>query len=55
MIVTLPGFTGDKNDPDADLHRKFIRNEWVDIRMPKTTTYYNNTKAALDYYYDEYE
>ena len=36
MIVSLPGFTGDENDPDVDLHRKFIRNEWVDIRIPKT-------------------
>jgi len=34
------------------VHRKFIRNEWVDIRIPKT---YHNTKAELDYYYDEYE
>jgi len=52
MIVSLPGFTGDENDPEADLHRKFIRNEWVDIRIPKT---YHNTKAELDFYYDEYE
>jgi len=52
MIVSLPGFTGDKNDPDADLHRKFIRNEWVDLRIPKTE---HNTKAELDFYYDEYE
>jgi len=52
MIVSLPGFTGDENDPDADLHRKFIRNEWVDLRIPKTE---HNTKAELDFYYDEYE
>ena len=52
MIVSLPGFTGDINDPDADLHRKFIRNEWVDLRIPKTE---HNTKAELDFYYDEYE
>ena len=55
MIVSLPGFTGGINDPDIDLHRKFIRNEWVDIRMPRSSTYYIDTKAALDYYYDEYE
>ena len=36
MIVSLPGFTGDENDPDADFHRKFIRSEWVSIRMPET-------------------
>jgi len=50
MIVSLPGFNGDKNDPEADFHRKFIRNEWVSIRIPET---YHNTKAALDFYYDE--
>ena len=45
MIVTLPGFIGDKDDPQADLHRKFIRNEWVDIRMPKT--HHENDSAYL--------
>ena len=55
MIISLPDFKGDKNDHDIEQHRKFIRNEWVDIRMPSSSTYYNNTKAALDFYYDEYE
>ena len=45
MIVTLPGFIGDKDDPQADLHRKFIRNEWIDIRMPKTR--HENDSAYL--------
>jgi FeS assembly protein IscX len=45
MIVSLPGFEGDKNDPDADLHRKFIRNEWVSVRMP--ATYHVNDSAYL--------
>jgi len=36
MIVSLPGFTGDKNAPDADLDMKFIRGEWVSVRMPET-------------------
>ena len=45
MIVSLPGFIGDKDDPQADLHRKFIRNEWIDIRMPKTR--HENDSAYL--------
>ena len=39
MIVSLPGFIGDINDPEVDFHRKFIRNAWVDVRIPKTDHY----------------
>ena len=45
MIVSLPDFTGDKNETKADLHRKFIRNEWVSIRMPET--FHINDSAYL--------
>ncbi|MCL2187013.1 MAG: Fe-S cluster assembly protein IscX [Treponema sp.] len=45
MIVSLPGFTGDKNDPEAGFNAKFIRNEWVSIRMPPT--YHENDSAYL--------
>jgi len=47
MIVSLPDFKGDKNDSEAEYHAKFIRNEWVSVRMPKT---YYDSFSALDYH-----
>jgi FeS assembly protein IscX len=45
MIVSLPDFEGDKNDSNADFHSKFIRNAWIDIRIPKT--HHENDSAYL--------
>ena len=36
MIVSLPDFTGDENDPESDFHVRFIRGTWISIRMPQT-------------------
>jgi FeS assembly protein IscX len=36
LIISLPGFMGDKDASNADFHIKFIRKEWIAIRMPST-------------------
>ena len=45
MIISLPGFINDADEAEADYHAKFIRNAWVDIRIPKT--YHVNDSAYL--------
>jgi hypothetical protein len=43
-VLSLPGFTGGK-EPEKKEYLKWIRNEWVSIRMPET--FYVNDSAYL--------
>jgi len=45
MIISLPDFNNNANEEESDFHAKFIRNEWVSIRMPKTR--HENDSAYL--------
>jgi len=50
MVISLPDFKGDKNDPDVGKHIIYVRNVWISTLFPKTSY---NTQAGLDYHYDE--
>lgn len=43
-VLSLPGFIGEK-EPEDELDVKFIREEWVSIRMPET--FYVNDSAYV--------